>query len=374
MQPNVMPAPNWYTIQNADEIDSPSLLIYPERVKKNIQTAIRLAGGADRLRPHVKTHKMAAVTQLMLEAGIYQFKCATIAEAEMLAQAGAADVLLAYPVVGPKMVRLFTLTTTYPATRFACLIDNLATARQLANTVGAAPLSVYIDLNVGMGRTGISPTDAVQLAAACVDFPGINVVGLHGYDGHIRDTDVATRTTHADAGYAQALAARQAIEQAQQKPLTLIMGGTPTSTIHANRNGERVQTSPGTFVFWDAGYAELLPDLPYDIAAVLLTRVISVIDDTTLTLDLGHKSVAAENPQPRALFFDHPDGQLTGQSEEHLVVKLPNARQHVPGEIWYGVPKHICPTVALYESVKVVENGLVTDTWPVTARVRKLTI
>ena len=130
---------NWYELRNADLTDSPSLLIYPDRVKKNIQTAIELAGGVDRLRPHVKTHKMAAVTQLMLQAGIYQFKCATIAEAEMLAQAGAADVLLAYPVVGPKMARLLTLTTTYPATRFACLIDNLDTAQQVSATFTEAP-------------------------------------------------------------------------------------------------------------------------------------------------------------------------------------------------------------------------------------------
>ncbi|WP_375444724.1 D-TA family PLP-dependent enzyme [uncultured Fibrella sp.] len=369
-----MSTSNWYTVQNADDVDSPSLLIYPDRVKKNIQTAIRLAGGVDRLRPHVKTHKMAAVTQLMLAAGIYQFKCATIAEAEMLAQASAPDVLLAYPVVGPKMTRLFALTTTYPATHFACLIDNLETARQLSNVFAANPLAVYIDLNIGMGRTGISPTAAVQLAADCASLPGIRLMGLHGYDGHIRDTDVPTRTSHADVGYALASNARQAIENARQKPLTLIMGGTPTSTIHAERKGERVQTSPGTFVFWDAGYAALLPDLPYEIAAVLITRVISVIDESTLTLDLGHKSVAAENPQPRVLFFEHPDVQLIGQSEEHLVVNVPNARQHLPGEVWYGVPKHICPTVALYESVKVVTDGLVTDTWPVTARARQLTI
>lgn len=369
-----MPVPAWYTVQNAEAIDSPSLLIYPDRVRKNIQTAIRVAGGVDRLRPHVKTHKMAAVTQLMLQAGIYQFKCATIAEAEMLAQAGAPDVLLAYPVVGPKITRLFTLTTTYPVTRFACLIDNLETARLLSGTFGATPLPVYIDLNIGMGRTGVSPTAAVQLAADCAGLPGIRVVGLHGYDGHIRDIDVPTRTRRADVGYVVASEARQAIEKAQQEPLTLIMGGTPTSTIHAERKGERVQTSPGTFVFWDAGYGDSLPDLPYEIAAVLLTRVISVIDAHTLTLDLGHKSVAAENPQPRALFPDHPNVQLIGQSEEHLVVNVPDAHQHVPGEVWYGVPKHICPTVALYESVQVVENGLVTATWPVTARARTLTV
>ena len=369
-----MPISNWYELHNPDTTDSPSLLVYPDRVVQNIQKAIALAGGVDRLRPHVKTHKMAAVTQLMLEAGISQFKCATIAEAEMLAQAGAPDVLLAYPVVGPKVARLLTLTATYPATRFSCLIDNLDTARQLSAAFATAPLDVYIDLNVGMDRTGISPADAPRLAADCVDLPGIRLVGLHAYDGHIRDTDVPARTSLAGVGFDLARNARQTIENAQHSSLTLIMGGTPTSTIHAQRKADRVQTSPGTFVFWDAGYSQLLPDLPFEFAAMLLTRVISVIDDQTLTLDLGHKSVAAENPQPRVWFPEHPEAQLIGQSEEHLVVNIPDAHRYVPGEVWYAVPKHICPTVALYESVQVVENGTVTDTWPVTARVRKLTV
>ncbi|MEZ0486243.1 D-TA family PLP-dependent enzyme [Fibrella aquatica] len=365
---------SWATVQNADTIDSPALLIYPDRVGQNIQLAITLAGGVERLRPHVKTHKMAAVTRLMIGAGITKFKCATIAEADMLGQASAPDVLLAYPVVGPKMARLQTLTVTYPETRFSCLVDNLATARQLSILFADQPLDVFIDLNVGMGRTGIATADAHQLANDCANLPGIRVVGLHAYDGHIRDTDVPTRTSRANQGYQAALAVRDSIEAGQSTQLTLIMGGTPTSSIHAQQKGERVQTSPGTFVFWDAGYAEQLPDLPFQIAAVLLTRVISVIDDHTLTLDLGHKSVAAENPQPRVVFPEHPNAELIGQSEEHLVVNVPNARKYTSGDVWYGIPKHICPTVALYEAVQVVEDGLANDSWPVTARARKLIV
>src|SRR5947208_3122311 len=99
-----MSAP-WYLIEGIDQIDTPGLVIYEERVRENIRMAIELAGGADRLRPHAKTHKSAEVTRLMKEAGIDQFKCATIAEAEMLAMEGAGDVLLAYQPVGPKVNR-----------------------------------------------------------------------------------------------------------------------------------------------------------------------------------------------------------------------------------------------------------------------------
>ena len=85
-----------YKIKNINDLDTPVLVVYPDRVKHNIQTAIDMVGDVARLRPHIKTHKSAEVARLMMDAGITKFKCATIAEAEMLGIAGAKDVLLAY--------------------------------------------------------------------------------------------------------------------------------------------------------------------------------------------------------------------------------------------------------------------------------------
>src|SRR4030095_1079247 len=95
----------WYQIEDIDKIDSPALVIFPERVKANIQTAISMVGDVNRLRPHVKTNKPHDASRLMLDAGITKFKCATIAEAEMLGAIGAPDVLLAYQPLGPKLER-----------------------------------------------------------------------------------------------------------------------------------------------------------------------------------------------------------------------------------------------------------------------------
>ncbi|MBO9620357.1 MAG: D-TA family PLP-dependent enzyme, partial [Niabella sp.] len=83
---------DWYRIKNIDELDTPALVVYPERVKQNIELAIKMVGTIDRLRPHVKTHKSKEVTQLLLDAGVTKFKCATIAEAEMLGIVKAPDV------------------------------------------------------------------------------------------------------------------------------------------------------------------------------------------------------------------------------------------------------------------------------------------
>ena len=361
---------DWFFVKNTDEIDSPALLIYPKRVEKNIQTALQLVGDAARLRPHVKTHKIREVAELLLAAGIRQFKCATIAEAEMLALVHAPDVLLAYPPVGPKAARLAALTQAFPETRFSCLIDAVETARHLNQTFAGQAIDVYIDLNVGMNRTGVQPANAGVLFEACQPFSNLNVAGLHAYDGHIHDTDLALRRQQADTVYAMAEIARQTIHEKFGRILPMVIGGTPTFVLHAKRNG--VQVSPGTFVFWDAGYARLLPDLPFNCAAVLLTRVISIIDQQTLCLDLGHKSVAAENPLPRVQFLNVPDAEQLRQSEEHLVVRVADTRQHSVGEVWYAVPVHVCPTVALYEAVFVIEDGFFTKKWQVIARNRQI--
>ncbi|MBO0930285.1 D-TA family PLP-dependent enzyme [Fibrella aquatilis] len=357
-------------ITNVSAIDSPALLVYPDRVKANIQMAIDRAGGADRLRPHVKTHKMRAVTDLLLTAGIRQFKCATIAEADMLGQAGAPDVLLAYPLVGPKMARFRALTEQYPATHFSCLIDSIEAARQLSDVFAGKSLEVYVDLNVGMNRTGILPQKAATLFSELADISTINCVGVHAYDGHIHATDLTQRTQQADAAYALAEGVRQAVQDEFNRPLNLIIGGSPTFAIHAQHHAERLQTSPGTFVFWDAGYAQTIPELPFQLAAVLLTRVVSVVDEHTLTLDLGYKSVASESPLPRVIFPQQSDAKVVSQNEEHLIVRVPDTGRHTPGEIWYAVPIHICPTVALYEKALPVRNGAVSGEWPVTARNR----
>ena len=103
-----------YAFEGQQDLASPQLVYYPALIRQNIQKMIAIAGGADRLWPHIKTHKMAQVVQMQLEAGIDRFKCATIAEAEMAAQAGAKRITLAYPLVGPNIRRFAALQQAFP--------------------------------------------------------------------------------------------------------------------------------------------------------------------------------------------------------------------------------------------------------------------
>lgn len=360
-----------YKIENEESVDSPALLVYPHLVKKNISSAIELAGSASALRPHVKTHKSTEVTRLLLDAGLTKFKCATIAEAEMLATAGAKDILLAYQPTVIKAKRLLTLSRTYADVLFSCVVDNEKTVRELSEIFKDQMLPVYIDLNVGMNRTGVLPENAYPVFQACQWAENIHIAGLHAYEGHIHHTDSTIRKKEADEAWELASAVKEKLQKELSYPLKVVIGGTPT--FHLYGHHQEVELSPGTFVFWDEGYRSLLPDLPFIVAAVVVTRVISKIDDCTVCIDLGHKSIASENPFPRIHFLGM-EAEGLSHSEEHMVVSVPDADKHFIGEVWYGIPYHICPTVALYDSVYVVENQRVEATWKVVARDRAITI
>lgn len=364
---------NWYELNNINTIDSPALLLYKERVQQNINRAVEMIKDVNLLRPHVKTNKTAEVCAMMMDAGITKFKCATIAEAEMLALLKAKDVLLAYQPVGPKAKRLLALTQQYPQTTFNCLADNVTTATALSEQFASdnKTINVFIDLNTGMNRSGIKPVDAFVLAEQLTTLPGIHLKGLHAYDGHLRDTDLQLRQQKSNAAFDEVLELGKKIETGLKQPITIVAGGSPSFPTHLKRN---VECSPGTFVYWDWGYKHQVPDEPFDYAALVLTRVVSIVDEQTITTDLGHKSVAAENPFPRVHFLNAPDVTPYSQSEEHLVLKVTDSKSFKVGDVLYGVPVHICPTVALYEKAVVIENNEAVTTWKVLARDRAINV
>lgn len=359
---------------NYHQLDTPALIVDRDKVARNIQLAIELAGGTDRLRPHVKTHKTLEVARMQRAAGITKFKCATIAEAEMLGLAGAVDVLIAYPVQGPKVDRALRLADKFPETRYSVLIDNEVSAGYLHERFSAAgrTASVYVDVNNGHGRTGIKTADVPALAEACAALDRLHLTGLHCYDGHVRMPSLEERTRVGRAAFQPVLDLRDQLSATLGRKLNLVAGGSPSFTYHARHHD--VECSPGTWIFWDHRYGEDYPEQPFERAATLATRVISKIDTHHYCLDLGHKSVASESPLPRAHFPDAPAFEQVGHSEEHLMIRTEQPDAFTPGDLLFAVPYHVCPTVALYDHVEVVSEGKPAGRWRVIARDRRITI
>ena len=363
---------NWYNLQEENSVDSPALLVYPDRIRKNIAVLKSMIDDTDRLRPHVKTHKTKEILQLQLNAGIRKFKCATIAEAQMLGEIGAPDVLLAYPLHGPKLDRFVQLIATYPKTRFSVIVDHMDGVKNLSVIAlqHAIQVDVFVDLNIGMGRTGILPGEpALELYRLCAEMAGLSVQGFHAYDGHVREIDLEKRKIICDRNFAPIAAMQvQLIHEGFQKP-RVIIGGSPSFPIYAQY--PEVECGPGTFVLWDKGYTDTLPEQNFLPAAVLMTRVVSLPSTSTICVDLGYKAIASENPLDNRVYFpDAPSLKSIGHSEEHMVLEAGIGHRFKVGDVLYALPVHICPTVALYDKLLVVKEGAVVDQWEVVARKR----
>ena len=361
-----------------NEVQSPALVFIPEQIAANIQKMIDLVGGdPNRLRPHCKTHKCSEIAKMLIEAGILQHKCATIVEALMLARAGAKDVLLSYPLIGPNLPIMAKLCHTYQGVKFSFLVDNhdaLACANSAFQGMANRP-SVWLDIDVGMGRTGIGPLTnhrAVgDLAKEVVDL-GFVLKGIHLYDGHVNLPLMEGRMEMGNQIRLAGLNLRKELEEHLGLPLGIIVGGSPSFMAHSQMGWGNAVFSPGTLVLQDCGYGGKYSDMAgFRPAALLLTRVISRPGPGRITLDLGYKAISADPPlEKRAQFPEIPGAQIVMQSEEHLVLEAPGADEIPLGQALWAIPFHVCPTVALHDRATIWQGGQLIPSWEIDARTR----
>ena len=360
-------------VKNSSSLPSPALLFYENAIRDNFAEAVRIAGSPNRLRPHVKTHKTAEIVRIALSFGITKFKCATIAEAEMLARTDAPDIFISYPLVGRNAERFVELAIKYPKARFSVLFDTLKPARILEELVSSAGLKVgaFLDLDVGQHRTGISPgLEAKELYEYLSSCRGFYPAGLHCYDGHNHQHDYAERMVAAKECYAIMESFRNVLLKDGRSVPEVVMGGTPTFPCYATM--DTVTLSPGTCFLHDHSYGSSFPDLHFKNAALILAHVISRNKQLgTFTIDLGYKSISSDPQGLRGLILDHEGCIPVLQNEEHWVFTIPKDGLPEIGEEVYVIPTHICPTVALYERAHVInaENEWYT-TWNIVARDR----
>jgi D-serine deaminase-like pyridoxal phosphate-dependent protein len=359
--------------EGVEDIASPALLIFFEALEQNLDRMVAIAGDPARLRPHVKTHKMRHIVRRLMARGVHKFKCATMVEARMLAETGAADILLAHFPVGPVAKQWCALANEFPEVRFHILVDCSETLDwtriAVANQPGPAPPGVFLDIDNGMHRTGIEPgPSAANLAVEISRTPGVAFSGLHVYDGHLRDPDPIERRRSIDTTFLPVQAMWDDLRRRGVEVPTVVAGGTPSFASHADRAG--VECSPGTTTLWDVSSETQFGEMGFVHAAALLTRVVSRPGPNRVCVDLGHKAVASEMPHPRVLFPSLGDVAFIGHSEEHLVFETQHAASLPPGTALLALPWHICPTVALYDTAVRVESGRPVGELTVDARSR----
>ncbi len=348
-----------YELRNPERLLTPALLIYPEAVGANIRATLQMMDGdANRWRPHVKTAKLAYTMRRMVSVGIRTFKCATTLELTAACEAGAEDVLVAFPVVGANARRVRDLARRFPNVRTSVLNESAEQAAAWTDT----NIGIFIDVNPGMDRTGISQERAAEInrLAACI---GRQLRGLHYYDGH-----VATES-EAHAGYARLLGIAEGCA-----PNELITSGTPAAPFALSYAGFRNRSfvhrvSPGTVVYNDMSSLRQLSGMGYQPAALVLATVISHPARGIFTCDAGHKSVSADAGVPTCEVLGHPTWKPLKPSEEHLPIAVAEGEElpAIGGHV-YLLARHVCPTVNNFDHAALIADGEVQCIENVTAR------
>jgi D-serine deaminase-like pyridoxal phosphate-dependent protein len=367
-----------YRIHEASEVMTPALAIYPEMVDANIQTTLRLVGGdANRLRPHVKTAKLLSVMRQWAARGVSHFKCSTTLELLTVCEAGAADVLLAYPAVGANARRVCELAEQFPAVRISALVESAA---QIDAWRGS-PVGLFIDVNPGMDRTGVEQDalDEILRLAEAIQASGQAFRGLHYYDGHLAKYEMAEREALAHRGYDRLMEIIAALAQAGLKVAEVVTAGTPAfpctlSYSAFNEASFMHRASPGTVVYCDCTSLSQLPaEYGYRPAAVVVSTVVSQPAGRRVTCDAGHKTVSADAGTPTCRVLGREELTPAKPSEEHLPIDVAGGAS-LPeiGKALYLVPMHICPTVNNFDHALIVRGGRIVAVERVSARGREL--
>jgi D-serine deaminase-like pyridoxal phosphate-dependent protein len=359
-----------YRIDNVDEIVTPALVIYPEIVDANIRATLRMAGNdPNRWRPHIKTVKAAEILKQLMRHGVVNFKCATTLELLTACQSGAADVLLAFPVVGANARRTLAIARDQGKTRVSVLIESGIQFEPWRDS----QVGIFIDVNPGMNRTGITPERApeiVEMARAA----GKQFRGLHYYDGHVSSFDAGERESRVHEGYDRLMTIADALTSAGVAIEEIITSGTPAAPYAMSyaKFRDRPFThriSPGTLVFNDMTSLGQFPDCGFAPAAIVLSTVVSHPAAAHITCDAGHKSVSADSGVPTCSVIGHPELTPLKPSEEHLPMQVEfEGRTPAIGEPLYLVPRHVCPSVNNFDEAMLVVGGQVQSVIPITAR------
>lgn len=356
--------PNQWIGTPLEDLDTPALLLDRSASDRNLRKlADFFRGRKCQLRPHFKNHKCVTLARRQLAAGsAVGMTCAKLGEAEVLADGGVSDVLIANQVVGrPKMARLVELARRID---LKVAIDDIVHAQTLSEAAAAAGVTVgiLVEVDIGMGRCGVAPGEpALELARAIMPLEGLRFDGIQAFEGHVVYVDdPAERSRLVRESFDKVLQTRRLLEEHGIE--VRILSGGSSATYHITGCLDGVdELQAGSYATMDWRYAQMVPD--FEVALSVLASVISKRPGVAV-LDVGIKGAGCEFGNPR--IKDHPEAEIPSfVSEEHCVVR--NVPGWKIGQTVELLPSHACTTCNLYREMFVHEDGRVVDVWPIEA-------
>ena len=370
--------PEDYSFEGQEELVTPSMIFYKERIENNMKKVVAAAGGTEHLIPHIKTHKTAEIVKMGMALGLGKVMAATIAEAELAASCGVEMVVLSYALVGPNRRRFLAMQGAFPKTEFLSLADDAGQLLLLSEAAreGDQTAQILIDVNPGLDRTGVLPDQIESFADAAAELPNIVLRGIHFYDLNDRALDPEAFRRKVFAQDDMITGHFEMLKKRFTSVDMLIVGGTPEMEYHVAYPYDDMYYSPGTMSLYDWTYVSNFPSMSYDPAAMIMTRVISHPAPGYFTLDCGTKAMSQDTRSTNGLLLGVEHAEPIGQNEEHWIFRMEEGfeedRPPIGKEI-FVMPAHICPNMMFYPEAFVVEGHKLVDTWKIAARDRVIT-
>lgn len=349
------------------DLDTPVLCLDIAIVDANIKRmADYFQGSSVRLRPHSKTHKSPILALKQIAAGAIGITCAKVGEAEVMAQAGIRDILIANQIVSPiKIARLVNLAAYTDVMVAVENWDNVQALNAAALDKGIR-LRTVIEVDIGMGRCGTLPGDeTLALAKQIVALPGLRFCGLMGYEGHtVMIPDWNERKQKTIAELQKLTATADLLRQNGIAVEIVSSGGTGTYEITGHVPGI-TELEVGSYITMDAQYHEKV-GIGFGYALTVLCTVVSTRGSDHAIFDAGLKTMTRDFGMPLCV---NPAGWVvTGLSEEHGALKRVDGPPLKIGDKIEIVPNHGCTTINLHDQYHVIRDGRLEAIWPISAR------
>ena len=355
---------------------TPAVLIDRARALRNLDRMQAAASARGiRLRPHAKTHKSPLIARWQLERGAVGICCAKLGEAEVMAEAGIADIRLPYPINPSNADRVIALLDR---TRLSFIVDHPAVARQWSSAMTAArkEVDVLVKVDVGFHRCGIDPgAGAVEMIEDVSRLPGLRFKGLLAHAGqtyHAHSEDEMRVMAEGEAATLRDLVSRCRVAGIQIDEVSA--GATPPARYSMQQEGF-TEFRPGNYVYFDRTQVALGAATIDDCALTVLATVVSKPASDRLIFDSGSKTLTSDGargftPAPGyGLVLDHPNLLIERLSEEHATVKvIDGATSLEPGDRVRVVPNHSCPVSNLTERAWLASDTV--EALPIAARGR----
>ncbi|TXT58232.1 MAG: Alanine racemase [Promethearchaeota archaeon] len=352
-----------------EQIPTPALVLNYDQMVKNMEyMADFVKKNNVNLRQHVKTAKIPLVAHIQQKIAGENAKgiaVAKVGEAEIYAQAGFDDILIANQVINPSHIERMVLLNKYIDIR--CCVDskkNIDDINRIASKYNST-LELLIDVDLGMGRTGVKPGEpALDLANYIREKSHLKLVGLQGYEGHLTpQTDHDLRKEQTEACMKDLVDTRDLINDNGFDISWLSASGSGTFMFSAEYPGI-TEVQPGTYVFSDEHVYRVVEDfIP---AVTVLGTISNKMGKRLYTMDAGTKAFPTGDGRPE--FKGHPKCRFRVVTEEHSQFKAGTKDDFEIGDKIELIPAHICITVNIYDHIHVVKSGEYVGKWKILAR------